>query len=211
MKKKLILGVLLAATLIVSLGFTGCSKTTGGGSFYDLMSETDDFWTFGFNAQPVGEPSEEPIATIELEGDEEPLLVTVYQQGAKGQMSLVNHTEGYKVKVTFDKTLNFTLSSEVVSGDLPVSLFFGPAMIKTQGMENDLDGSYSVIALFEDYSDGSSNPGFLELIIGEGDALEFIEAYLTDFANFDPYNIAGFTVLFVTGGPLEPGSDIVVH
>lgn len=210
MKKRTLISLIVSLALTLPLLLSGCAKTTGGGSFYDEANGTGDFYTLGFNAQPVGEPSEEPIVTLNIGSEEEPEYVYFYQQDAKGQLSLVNHTEGFKVKVTFDNTLDFALPPEVSPGEIPVSLFFGPATVKTQGMENDISGTYSVIALFEDYS-SESEPDAVELLIGQGDALAFLTAYLQDPTNFNPYNFAEFTLSFVAGGPLEPGSDIVVH
>ena len=73
--------------------FTGCDKTTGDGWFYNYGNE-DQKVTFGFNAQPVGEPYLVPGTAI-------------YGQNAKGEFQLVDHANKIKIHGTFTITLAY--------------------------------------------------------------------------------------------------------
>lgn len=117
MKKGIFFGLLLAAVLVVPLIFTGCDKTTGGGTFtvsifpediaqmftyYDIYHPTDSLnhrCTFGFNAQPVGD----------LEAG-----------GAKGQFQFIDHTAKLNIHGTFNET---------ISGSNPLTIFGGNCTI----------------------------------------------------------------------------------
>lgn len=128
MKKRIIVNLVLATLLIISVILTGCNKTTGGGAFYD--ETTGNFVTFGFNAQPVGEPY------LDDSGE--------YVQDAKGHFTLIDHTIKTKIKGAFN------ITGAVQSGFETESAFSGTCMVNREG-------PYDLYGHFLDAGEG--NPG----------------------------------------------------
>ena len=109
MKVKLLFFLIIVAALTMSSFACLFAKTTGGGAFYD---EDGNYVTFGFNAQPVGEPYTVDEVTF---------------QDAKGQFQLVNHTTKTKINGSFTDAL-----VDVESEDL-ATLFWGTCTVNKQG------------------------------------------------------------------------------
>ena len=95
--RKLALFTIATATLTL----TGCYKMTGGGWF---MDDDGDLVTFGFNAQPDGEP------TGVCNGFPFPFPQVPTCQPAKGRLTLIDHGtasgEPHMIRGTFTGTYN---------------------------------------------------------------------------------------------------------
>ena len=93
------LAVLTATTALLTL--SGCFKTTGGGWFIDGEG---DMVTFGFNAQPDGEP------TGFCDGSPLPFPQVPTCQPAKGRLTLIDHGsasgEPHMIRGNFTGTYN---------------------------------------------------------------------------------------------------------
>jgi hypothetical protein len=137
MKRGIILSILLVAVLLMSTAFIGCDKATGGGSFYD--EATGDLITFGFNAQPVGDPYLAEVGSpYYIPGEE------TWIQDAKGNLSLVDHNKTAKVKIK----VNFSVTIPEPS-EYGLSAFGGNCTING-------DGPYYFGAVFTDVGEGYS-------------------------------------------------------
>ena len=123
--------IALAIILMVGLlaGTMGCKKTTGGGWFIDEF--TGNKVTFGFNAQPVGEPWIDPYGN--------------WYRDAKGQFQLIDHGAKIRIHGTFTTTWaeDGTNETDFVSYDASVN-----------GV-----GGYGVCVLLRDYGEPGPSAG----------------------------------------------------
>jgi hypothetical protein len=199
MHRKLFIGLLLSLVVIFPLMFTGC-KTTGGGSFYDYYGYSGDYYTFGLQAQPVGEPYSGPWP--QNSDNNSGVFNYVKLQDAKGQITLQNHTQKFKIKGSFkgamvlDPEIEIPPEAEMPSG---ASIFTGTYTGSIPGVEG--TGPFTMLAMFTDSSSGYFSDDMIQVAFYNGPWYNQDEN--DNFTMAEP--------IFGCGGYLEPGSDIVVH